>query len=170
MALSIAASLPRALGTSSAASASSSTSFPAPCNSLHKEFKPCQLQVHGHPPAKVTRQLSHVKCAAFAGSPRPPVQLSVTRALNCSPDVGFFNKSRCRSLGPRFPAVRTRKRAASRERQPLISYDTRCAAVQQAHPEKLANAELAERLACFYLGGLLQALNRFLGHFVVLFF
>jgi len=69
---------------------------------------------------------------------------------------------------------RARKRAASRERQPLISCTigsrSRCAVVQQAHPEKLANAELAESLACFYLGGLLQALNRFLGHFVVLFF
>lgn len=31
---------------------------------------------------------------------------------------------------------------------------------------KLANAELAESLACFNLRGLLQTLDRFLGHFV----
>jgi hypothetical protein len=51
----------------------------------------------------------------------------------------------------------------------LLGSRCQCAVVQQAHPEKLANAELAESLRCFYLGGLLQALNRFLGHFVVLF-
>lgn len=39
---------------------------------------------------------------------------------------------------------------------PVITWHTR---------KRLANAELAERLACFYLGGLLQALDRLLRHF-----
>lgn len=51
----------------------------------------------------------------------------------------------------------------------LLGSRNRCAVVQLAHPEKLAIAELAEeRLDCFYLSGLFQALGRFLGHFVVL--